>query len=86
MQFGNGLEENAALPWPDVADEYVIFAMRLVEGMSFSRLAALGGSLDPRVVAQLDEDGLIAAAGDRLRATEDGTLVLNAVIAALRGA
>jgi oxygen-independent coproporphyrinogen-3 oxidase len=86
MEVGQGLEEHEALARPDVADEYVIFAMRLREGMSLSRLATLGGTVDPEVVARLRGDGLIDATGDRLRATETGTLVLNAVVAALRDA
>jgi oxygen-independent coproporphyrinogen-3 oxidase len=86
MDAGNGFEEDGRLDGPDVADEYLIFALRLTEGMSLSRLAALGGSVDPRVVARLAEDGLVIEAGDRIRATEAGTLVLNSVIAALSGA
>jgi oxygen-independent coproporphyrinogen-3 oxidase len=57
----------------------------LREGIDPQRYAALSGrSLDPRRIAILREEGAIAISSDgRLRVTQDGFPVLDAVVADL---
>jgi oxygen-independent coproporphyrinogen-3 oxidase len=59
--------------------------LRLREGIDPERYAALAGrSLDPRRIAILRDEGAIAISPDgRLRVTQDGFPVLDAVVADL---
>jgi len=66
-----------------IAEEYLLMAMRLSEGMDFERYAGLGGSINYQTVAMLEADGLLRVEDTRLAATREGRLVLNSVIAAL---
>lgn len=61
--------------------EYLMMCLRLAEGLSLSRYAALNGA-EPAAerIAELQADGLIAVQADRLRATERGRLLLNRII------
>ncbi|WP_128255055.1 radical SAM family heme chaperone HemW [Falsirhodobacter deserti] len=73
-----------AVPAGEQADEYLIMGLRLVEGLDLHRLQALSP-------APLNENGLrdmldlkmVETDGQRLWATPQGRVVLNAVIAAL---
>ncbi|MEM9148367.1 MAG: radical SAM family heme chaperone HemW [Pseudomonadota bacterium] len=68
----------------DQAVEHLLMAMRLSEGIDADRHARLSGRmLAPSRLRPLEEDGLIAREGQRLRATDRGRLVLNRVIEAL---
>lgn len=82
---GHGIESTEWLLAGDVSEEYLLMGMRLSEGISLSRYAALGGEIDYFTIATLETDGLVRVEGDRLMATADGRLVLNSVIAALAG-
>ncbi len=81
---GEGLIAADAVPAEDQAQEYLVMALRLAEGIDTARYAALAGRpLDPAQVAGLSAAGLITIGGTRLAATQAGRLVLNAVAAEL---
>jgi oxygen-independent coproporphyrinogen-3 oxidase len=81
---GGAPAERTLLDPQEIVDEYVIFALRLREGLTWDRLAALGGQIDEQAAAMLSEEGLIERDETGLRTTERGVLLLNAIIAALR--
>ena len=63
------------------AQEYVLMSLRLSEGLDLARLQAISGhSLPKAAVSDLCALGLIVTDAGRVRATEQGRLVLNAVI------
>ena len=63
------------------AQEYVLMSLRLSEGLDLARLQAISGhSLPQAAVSDLCALGLIVTDAGRVRATEQGRLVLNAVI------
>ena len=63
------------------AQEYVLMSLRLSEGLDLARLQAISGhSLPQAAVRDLCALGLIVTDAGRVRATEQGRLVLNAVI------
>jgi oxygen-independent coproporphyrinogen-3 oxidase len=83
---GSGEACRTVVPAGEAAEEYLIMALRLEEGLSLRRLRGL----DPTVaaaerIAPLVADGLLLQDGDRLAATLAGRLVLDAVIVALAG-
>ncbi len=67
------------------ADEFLLMGLRLAEGIDPTRYAALSGrALDPHRIAVLREEGAITVdAGGRLRVTQAGFPVLDAVVADL---
>ncbi len=67
----------------DQAAEYLMMALRLVEGADLARFARLGGAVDAERVAQLVGDGFLRRDGDRIAATATGRPVLNALLRAL---
>ena len=80
--LGEGLR--TVMTGEDRALEYMLMSLRLSEGLSVSRLAAMTGvALPPARVQPLVDDGLVQINGDRLRATATGRIVLNAVLRAL---
>lgn len=87
---GHGAESETPLA-PDMRlTEAVLMGLRLREGIDLARVATLGGCAIDEVVDQqaarlLEAEGLIAREGNRLRATDKGMPVLNAVIATLIG-
>ena len=65
------------------ATEALLMGLRLTEGVDLSHIAALAGGIapiDPRQVARLEQLGLIAATPGRLRVTEAGALLLDAIL------
>ncbi len=82
---GHGLVEDIVLAREEEADEYLLMGLRLAEGIDLDRYAELSGrSLDPKRLDHLLDHGLVDTAGDkRLRATPQGFLVLDAVVADL---
>lgn len=77
-------ERSDRLTGEDRANEYLMFALRLKEGASLSRYAALAGARLPS--AALDEIialGLLIRDGDGIRTTETGVLVLNGILRTL---
>ncbi len=85
---GHGIEIEEALTPSSRRAEALLMGLRLGEGVDLARVAALSGEavetvVDARAAATLFAEGLIVRDGPRLRATEAGMLVLNAIIAAL---
>ncbi|ARE40609.1 Radical SAM family protein [Rhodovulum sp. P5] len=80
----NGELPRQALSREDQAAEYLLMGLRLVEGISISRLENLAGKpLNHNIINDLVESGLIGTAHGRLYATKTGRALLNGVIAAL---
>ena len=82
---GHGLTVDDALTRDECADEYLLMGLRLTEGIDPERYRLLAGRpLDPRRVENLRAEGTIAIAGDgRLRVTQSGFPLLDAVVADL---
>src|SRR6201993_108144 len=82
---GHGLVIDDVLSSAERADEFLLMGLRLAEGIDPRRYAALAGrALDPRRIALLREEGAIAVDDSgRLRVTQAGFPVLDAVVADL---
>ncbi|MFI5013771.1 MAG: radical SAM family heme chaperone HemW [Hyphomicrobiales bacterium] len=81
---GHGVVDRDVLSHHEQADEFLLMGLRLAEGIDPDRFAALAGhGLAPERVAQLSALGLIEARDGRVRATQEGFLVLDAVVADL---
>jgi oxygen-independent coproporphyrinogen-3 oxidase len=82
---GHGVIVDDCLNSGERADEFLLMGLRLAEGIDPRRYAALAGrELDPGRIAMLREEGAIAIDGDgRLRVTQSGFPVLDAVVADL---
>jgi oxygen-independent coproporphyrinogen-3 oxidase len=82
---GHGVVTDEDLNSEERADEFLLMGLRLAEGIDPRRYAALSGrTLDPGRIAVLREEGAIVVEADgRLRVTQDGFPVLDAVVADL---
>jgi putative oxygen-independent coproporphyrinogen III oxidase len=82
---GHGIVTDDVLTSAERADEFLLMGLRLAEGIDPGRYAALAGRpLDPRRIALLREEGAIVVDADgRLRVTQVGFPVLDAVVADL---
>jgi oxygen-independent coproporphyrinogen-3 oxidase len=81
---GHAVVEETPVARPDQATEYMLMAMRLVEGADLERFEALAGMpLDTARITRLAGDGLVQKSGGRLSATARGRIVLNRVLAEL---
>jgi putative oxygen-independent coproporphyrinogen III oxidase len=82
---GHGVITDERLNSVERADEFLLMGLRLAEGIDPKRFAALAGRpLDPDRIAILREEGAIAVEADgRLRVTQAGFPVLDAVVADL---
>ena len=82
---GHGVVVDDRLNPAERADEYLLMGLRLAEGIDpgiYERLS--GRALDPRRIANLREEGAISIDADgRLRVTQAGFPVLDAVVADL---
>ncbi|HEY6918975.1 MAG TPA: radical SAM family heme chaperone HemW [Tabrizicola sp.] len=68
----------------DRASEYLMFALRLREGASLSRFAALAGQpLSENALAEVETLGLLTRDGDTIRTTDPGVMMLNGILRAL---
>jgi oxygen-independent coproporphyrinogen-3 oxidase len=81
---GNAFTDFLAVPDGDAAREHLLMNLRLAEGLDLAAYE-LRWNMRPDAVkiAALTEQGLLFQQDDVLRATPNGRLVLNAVIAAL---
>jgi oxygen-independent coproporphyrinogen-3 oxidase len=82
---GQGVIGGEVLTRSEEADEFLLMGLRLVEGIDLVRYESLSGhSLEPRRVSILQDEGLIEPVGNsRLRATQQGMIVLDALVADL---
>jgi len=82
---GHGVITDDTLNSEERADEFLMMGLRLAEGIDPGRYAALSGrALDPGRIALLRDEGAIAIDADgRLRVTQAGFPVLDAVVADL---
>jgi oxygen-independent coproporphyrinogen-3 oxidase len=82
---GHGIISEELLDSEQRADEFLLMGLRLAEGIDPKRYAALAGRpLDPHRIAALKEDGAIVMDDNgRLRVTQDGFPLLDAVVADL---
>jgi putative oxygen-independent coproporphyrinogen III oxidase len=78
---GHGLASNEPLSTQEAAEEYLLMAIRLAEGLDLARFEALSGyALDPAILDALEGNGLLARNGARLKATQSGRMVLERLI------
>jgi putative oxygen-independent coproporphyrinogen III oxidase len=80
----HGLSSEEAISPTQQADEMLLMGLRLQEGIDLARHEELAGRrIDTGTISALTELGLLIHDGKRLRATQAGRRVLNAVIAEL---
>lgn len=83
-RLGHGLEAVEEISPAEQGDELMLMGLRLEEGVSLSRYVRLTGlALAETRLENLDADGLLRRDGDRIRATPQGRLVLDALLARL---
>ena len=82
---GHGVVIDEVLLRQERADEFLLMGLRLAEGVDLNRYIAIAGkSLDPAQIAKLAELGFIESdSAGRLRVTQSGFPVLDAVVADL---
>lgn len=81
---GHGLALSEPVSAADQAQEYLLMGLRLAEGINLARYERLAGEpLEPNRLAALSADGLLSREATRLRASAEGRLVLNRLIAEL---
>ncbi|MBN8243229.1 coproporphyrinogen III oxidase [Nitratireductor aquimarinus] len=82
---GHGVIGGEVLTHDEEADEFLLMGLRLVEGIDLPRYETLSGrALSNSRIAVLQEEGLVEPIGNtRLRATPQGMIVLDAVVADL---
>ena len=86
VEAGSGERSRAEIPREEHGAELLMMGLRLSEGVSIARHeAAAGTPLPAEALAELTGLGLVSVQGDRLRATEKGRPVLNAVLRSLLG-
>ena len=83
--LGHGLLVNEPLSTDETADEYLLMGLRLAEGIEPARYSALAGrELNPHRISILQEEGAVETTAEgRLRVTQAGFPVLDAVVADL---
>jgi putative oxygen-independent coproporphyrinogen III oxidase len=80
----NGEMPRSLLDRDEVALEYMMMSMRLREGMDLARYEDISGhQLNAETIQHLTEIGKLRITENRLIATDDGRVVLNAVLRAL---
>lgn len=86
LRDGHAIAEEVPLSREEQGEEYLLMGLRIVEGISLSRLEALCGMRPTQeALRELVADGLLVhdGASDRIAATPRGRQVLNALIAAI---
>jgi oxygen-independent coproporphyrinogen-3 oxidase len=84
LENGHAWTTDTPLEAEEQADEALLMGLRLLEGLPLARLAAQGFEIEAGAIDALVGHGMLTrASGDRLVATADGRMVLNAVVAAL---
>ncbi|RZL55580.1 MAG: coproporphyrinogen III oxidase [Sphingomonas sp.] len=80
---GHGLQIEEPLVPHDRASEALVMGLRLREGIDLTHVATLAGGIAPidwAAVERLEAQGLLARDPGRLRVTEAGTLLLDAIL------
>ncbi|SEM47651.1 oxygen-independent coproporphyrinogen-3 oxidase [Sphingomonas gellani] len=80
---GHGIEVEEPLSPATRATEALVMGLRLSEGVSLARVGSLAGGeapIDARALETLSAQGFVAREGDRLRVTEAGALLLDAIL------
>jgi oxygen-independent coproporphyrinogen-3 oxidase len=80
---GHGAQVEEPLGPHDRATEALLMGLRLAEGVDLHRIAALAGGtapIDARAAARLAAQGFVVHEGSRLRVTEAGALLLDAIL------
>ncbi|WP_267381679.1 MULTISPECIES: radical SAM family heme chaperone HemW [unclassified Sphingomonas] len=80
---GHGIEIEDPLTPHERASEALLMGLRLREGIGVARVAALAGGtapLDWPAIGRMEAQGLVHHEGDRLRVTEAGALLLDAIL------
>lgn len=81
---GNGEKGRSVLTPYDQSIEYLLMSLRLQEGTDRPRFRRFTGvDFDQDTLSHLEELGLILVSAERIRATEQGRMVLNAILAEL---
>jgi putative oxygen-independent coproporphyrinogen III oxidase len=82
---GSGLIVDDKLTSGETADEFLLMGLRLAEGIEPERYTAIAGrTLDPKRISILRDEGAVeTTANGRLRVTQSGFPVLDAVVADL---
>jgi len=82
---GNGMTVDEKLTSGETADEFLLMGLRLTEGIDPARFTQLSGrTLDPKRISILRDEGAVETTADgRLRVTQSGFPVLDAVVADL---
>src|ERR1700742_2062300 len=82
---GTGLIVDEKLTPGETADEYLLMGLRLAEGIDPQRFTSIAGrTLDPKRISILQGEGAVETTADgRLRVTQSGFPVLDAVVADL---
>ncbi len=78
---GHGLIETTPLSHEEQADEILLMGLRLEEGLDLVRLASMTGARPSRTaIEELQELGLLAIEGNRIRAIGQGRFILNEIV------
>ncbi len=81
VESGTGAETRRALTGLDQAGEYLMMGLRISEGIDVDRYTALAGQpLNAGKLTYLTDIGMITPSASNLRVTDQGRMVLNAVI------
>lgn len=82
---GTGVTVSEKLTPGETADEYLLMGLRLAEGIDIERYSMIAGrTLDPKRISILREEGAVETTADgRLRVTQSGFPLLDAVVADL---
>ena len=76
---GLGFRDPEPLSPVEAAEERLLMGLRTFEGVGFEEVEALGLTVSHPMIADLVDQGLLAADARRLRATPAGRLVLDGV-------
>ena len=80
---GHGIETEDVLAPHERATEALLMGLRLREGIGVARVASLAGGVAPldwSAIGRMAAQGLVAHEGGRLRVTEAGALLLDAIL------
>ena len=87
-QFGHGLTTDETISPEERSREALLMRLRLAEGIDLDRFRARTGrsmeqSVDPMILTAAISEGYIEQTAERLVATRDGRLRLDALLSAL---